>query len=97
MSSAEDKSKNTQAPVSVQAVKPSLQETIIRDEVAVKKCCNIVKTDVHICCKCCAYSWAFSLNSIECCCVGLSGLCLAMSKCAIGCKDCLERIDCDGH
>lgn len=103
MSTVEDKTKQTHAPVPAPAPepahepKPLLQETIVRDEEAVKKCCNVVKTDVHICFRCCAYSWACSLNGIEFCCGGLSELCLLMSKCAIGCKNCLERIDCDGH
>ena len=85
-----------QAPVPVPVQAP-VQVSMIRDDEAVKKCCSIVKSDVHVCFKCCTYSWAFSLNGIECCCAGLSTLCLMMSRCALGCKDCLERIDCDGH
>ena len=103
MSVVEDKSEpiseSTHMPVETAKPehKPTLQETIIRDEEATKKCCNVVKSDVHICFRCCTYSWACSLNSIECCCGALSELCLIMSKCAIGCKNCLEQIDCDGH
>jgi len=62
-----------------------------------KKCCTIMKNDVHICFKCCTFSWAACLNGIECCCLALSTCCVAASELALGCRACLEQIDCDGH
>lgn len=104
MSTIENKSTQSSAPAPVQAPVPAPAQAIglvpismNRNEEGAKKCCNIMKTDVHVCFKCCTYSWACSLNGIECCCGGLSMLCLMMSRCALGCRDCLEKIDCDGH
>lgn len=72
-------------------------EEMVREEEKVKKCCSIMKEDVHIAGKCCAYTWCGALNSIECCCVALSKCCLFMSEGAMGCNNCLEQIDCDKH
>ena len=74
-----------------------LIETIAREEVAVKKCCLTTKQDIHIACKCCAYTWSFTLNGIECCCLGLSSCCIFMSNAALCCNKTLEQIDCDGR
>jgi len=75
---------------------PVIQE-MDRETDKVKKCCNIMKEDVHIICKCCAYTWCFSLNSIECCCLSMSKCSLFMSNVFIGCNNFLEQIDCDKH
>jgi hypothetical protein len=72
-------------------------ETIVRDEVAVKRCCLTTKEDIHIACKCCAYTWCISLNGIECCCVSLSKMCIFLSDAALCCNKVLEEIDCDKH
>ena len=61
------------------------------------KCCKVMKEDVHIAFKCCAYSWCVSLNGIECCCVSLSRCCIALSEVALCCNKMLESIDCDTH
>jgi hypothetical protein len=102
MSSTTNHAAPVPVPIPVKAPEPApeqapVQVSMIRDEEAAKKCCSIVKSDVHICFKCCTYTWACSLNGIECCCGGLSTLCLMMSRCALGCRDCLEKIDCDGR
>jgi hypothetical protein len=51
------------------------------------------------CCCCCGKSvkciWSGALNCIEGICKGLSYFCIGCSKCALGCHDCLEKIDCD--
>jgi len=70
---------------------------IDREEEPVKKCCSTAKEDVHIVCKCCAYTWCMSLNSIECCCVSLSKICILLSDVALCCNKALEEIDCDTH
>jgi hypothetical protein len=69
-------------------------ETIVREVTPTKKC---VKEDAHICFKCCVYSWSFTLNGCECCCGGLSELCLGMSRIALCFKNSLEVIDCDSR
>ena len=61
------------------------------------KCCKVMKEDVHIAGKCCAYSWCFTLNGIECCCVTMSACCVTLSNLALYCNKCLEEIDCDTH
>lgn len=77
-------------------VSPIVEE-MVRGEEKVKKCCAVMKEDVHIAGKCCAYTWCCTLNGIECCCVSMSKLCLAMSEAAMGCNKLLEQIDCDKH
>lgn len=80
-----------------ESIDPPIIATMMEREKPVKKCCNIMKEDVHIAGKCCAYSWCFTLNGIECCCVGLSKLCICFSDMALCCNNCLEQIDCDKH
>jgi len=72
-------------------------ETMIREDETTKKCCSIMKEEVHVAFKCCAYTWCVSLNGIECCCVGLSKMCILMSDLALCCNKALEQIDCDKH
>jgi hypothetical protein len=61
------------------------------------KCCKIMKEDVHVAGKCCAYTWCCTLNGIECCCVGMSRCFIGLSDIALACNKCLEQIDCDTH
>jgi len=60
---------------------------------------KIVDVKRSCCCSCCCKSvkgiWMINLNCIECICKGLSYFCIGCSKCALGCHDCLEKIDCD--
>ena len=68
-----------------------------KDKCCKDKCCKVMKEDVHIACKCCAYSWCFTLNGIECCCVSMSKCCISLSGLALCCNKFLEEIDCDTH
>ena len=77
----------TEAPVIIQ----------IAQEDRTKKCCSIMKEDVHIAGKCCAYTWCCTLNGIECCCMSMSKCCIILSDIAIACNKFLEAIDCDKH
>jgi len=86
-----DEQINLDEPVKVESVQA---EKIEREEKP-KKC--MLKDDVHLCLKCCTYSWAFSLNGCECCCGLFSDMCIGISKLALCCKAGLEYIDCDGH
>ena len=83
---------------SISLVDPDALEKIERYEELTekpKKC--FLKDDVHLCFKCCTYSWAFSLNCCEFGCGLLSDCFLGISKTFLCCKNCLEKIDCDGH
>ena len=86
------------------------ENTVIPEEMAREEqkkqnsCCTVMKEDVHIAGKCCAYSWCFTLNGVECCCVSMSTCCVSMSTCcvtlsdlALYCNKFLEEIDCDTH
>ena len=59
---------------------PVIVTVMVREEIPDKcckdKCCNVMKEDVHIAGKCCAYSWCLALNGIECCCVSMSKCCI---------------------
>ena len=76
--------------------KPILAEMVDEEE-KVKKCCSVMKEDVHVACRCCAYTWCCTLNSMECCCVSMSKCCTFFSSLAMGCNNFLEEIDCDKH
>ena len=77
-------------------VEQPVAQEMAREE-SVKKCCSIMKEDVHVAGKCCAYTWCCTLNGIEGLCVILSKCCLLSSALAMGCNKCLEEIDCDKH
>ena len=90
--------KNVQLSIVNEQPKTTVIDTImVHEEVPVKKYCSTMKENVHIACKCCAYTWCFSLNSIECCCVSLSKICILLSDAALCCNKALEEIDCDTH
>jgi|SaaInlV_135m_DNA_1039713.scaffolds.fasta_scaffold20408_1 hypothetical protein len=62
---------------------------------------NELEVDGCSCCccfgKCFKCIWISILNCIECVCKSLSYICIGSSKCAMGCHNCLEEIDCDGN
>jgi len=64
-------------------------EVMIRDESG----CSCVSDTV----KCCKCSCSLCLNGAEVFCGALSLCCIGMSNLALGCKKCLEEVDCDGH
>jgi hypothetical protein len=94
MSTSDEEIKLTDPDLIETVISEVVTETIQREEKP-KKC--MLKKDVHICFRCCAYSWAFSLNGCECCCGLFSDVCISMSKFALCCKSSLEMIDCDSH
>jgi len=75
-------------------VKEPTVEIIEREPV--KKCCK-VSEEVRCVCHCCLRSWSLSLNACEGCCAISSAACIFMSALAMGCNNCLEQMDCDGH
>lgn len=83
--------------VPLSAEEPPHSIVMSREEQVAAKCCNTMKEDVHILCRCCAYTWCCTLNGIEGLCFGLSKCCLFASEAAMGCNKCLEKIDCDKH
>ena len=78
-------------------VREETPDKCCKDKCCKDKCCNVMKEDVHIACKCCAYSWCLTLNGIECCCVSMSKCCISLSSLALCCNKFLEGIDCDTH
>lgn len=97
MSSKEEQPKEEQPKEEERKEEQPVVQEMVREEQAVKKCCSVMKEDVHIAGKCCAYTWCCTLNGIEGCCLALSKCCLFMSELAMGCNKCLEQIDCDKH
>lgn len=94
----------TQEPIQEPSQEPlpePLDESYLQEKIMVrepaKKCCKIVKKDVNIICRSALNCWSCSLNGLEGCCLGLSSICLAISRLAVGCNRCLEQLDCDGH
>lgn len=71
----------------------------LSDESEIDNCCKVCCSDCKLfaggifCCF--VNSWSCILNSIEGCCFGCSGMCICLSKSALLCRACLEKIDCD--